>query len=312
MNISKPHLAIVGLIVLTVILISYYYYDAVVLNQKQPQPEPELQPQQVITPDSMDIFGINKIYPTTEGGREWFINMDDPLDDNMFFITSNVPIEKSDDDGLSWFINDPQIRMNVNTPSGESPWKNIEMTGYVKVRSIFNNSQGNEEETDSNAESLTAGITWRARGGLHNNQNPCEGTALNGGINLVDMQASWQKEIWHTGGYTNSRAITQATDDPSLDRWIGWKIVMYNIDNGSGVKMESYIDNDNKNKWIKVNELTDNGEWFANSSDEEFNSANCNKPKDYVITNSGPIATFRADNIAFDFKNLSIREIEPA
>jgi hypothetical protein len=87
---------------------------------------------------------------------------------------------------------------------------------------------------------------------------------------------------------------------------------MYNIDNDSGVKMESYIDNDNNNKWVKVNELTDNGGWFARSSDEEFYSANCNRPKDYVITNSGPIATFRADNIAFDFKNLSIREIEPA
>ena len=61
----------------------------------------------------------------------------------------------------------------------------------------------------------------------------------------------------------------------------------------------------------KVNEITDDGGWFANSSDKEFNSANCDKPKDYVITNSGPIASFRADNIAFEFKNLSIREIQP-
>ena len=87
---------------------------------------------------------------------------------------------------------------------------------------------------------------------------------------------------------------------------------MYNIDNDTSVKMESYIDDNNDNVWKKVNEVTDEGGWFAISSDEEFNSVNCNKAKDYVITNSGPIATFRADNIAFDFKNLSIREIQPA
>src|SRR5215216_518315 len=28
-----------------------------------------------------DIFGVKKIYPTKNGGREWFINMDDPRGD---------------------------------------------------------------------------------------------------------------------------------------------------------------------------------------------------------------------------------------
>jgi hypothetical protein len=76
--------------------------------------------------------------------------------------------------------------------------------------------------------------------------------------------------------------------------------------------MESYIDVNNTNQWIKISEVIDEGGWFANTSDEEFFSANCGKPKDYVITNSGPIATFRADDVAIDFKNLSIREINPA
>ena len=276
------------------------------MREKQPEP------QKVITPEGKDIFGVEEIYPTAKDGREWFIDMQDPLSDESFSITSNVPIVKNSEDGLSWSINDTQIRMNVNTPANVQPWKNIEMTGYVKIKSIYDTNQENEGGTDNgDSESLAPDFTWRARGGSHNNENPCEGTALNGGIDVVNMEAAWKKEIWHTGGYTDSRGSAKATENPLLDRWIGWKIIIYNQDNDSSVKMESFIDDNNDNVWKKVNEIIDDGGWFANSSDKEFSSANCNKPKDYVITNSGPIASFRADNVAFDFKNLSIREIQP-
>jgi hypothetical protein len=75
--------------------------------------------------------------------------------------------------------------------------------------------------------------------------------------------------------------------------------------------MESYMDINNNNDWKKVTELTDDGGWFANSSDGEFHSANCGKPKDYIITNGGSIVTFRSDNVFYHFKNLSVREIQP-
>ena len=44
----------------------------------------------------------------------------------------------------------------------------------------------------------------------------------------------------------------------------------------------------------------------------EFYSAGCGKPKDYIITNAGPIATFRSDNMVWDFADLSVREIQPS
>jgi len=49
----------------------------------------------------------------------------------------------------------------------------------------------------------------------------------------------------------------------------------------------------------------------ADSSDKKFYSANCGKPKDYIVTNSGPDVLFSSDNIILDFKNLSVREILP-
>jgi hypothetical protein len=86
---------------------------------------------------------------------------------------------------------------------------------------------------------------------------------------------------------------------------------MYNINNNSAVKMESYIDSKNTNYWVQVTNLTDTGGWSAKSSDEKFYIANCDRPKDYIITNGDPIVTFRSDNIVWDFRDLSVREIQP-
>ncbi len=67
-----------GLTIITIILIYYYYYEIVVLREKPPQPH------EIITPEGKDIFGVDEIYPTAKDGREWFINMQDPLDDDAF------------------------------------------------------------------------------------------------------------------------------------------------------------------------------------------------------------------------------------
>jgi hypothetical protein len=68
-----------------------------------------------------------------------------------------------------------------------------------------------------------------------------------------------------------------------VNKWIGWKTIMYNIENNSAVKMESYLDIDANNNWIKVSEVEDKGGWYADTSDEIFYSANCGREKDYII-----------------------------
>jgi hypothetical protein len=223
--------------------------------------------------------------------------MADPKSDGIFNPKSNITKQP---DG-SWQISgrpnigkyDYEVRMNVNTSQGAEEWKNVEITGYARVVS---------------AEPPYNSLVWYARGGRHDSSIPCEGTSLKGGIK-VNGVVSWAKEIWHTGGYTDKRAEAQVTNS-LIGRWIGWKIVIYNIDNNNAVKMESYLDDKANNKWIKVTDLIDNGGWYSNSPDSVFYSANCGKPKDYVITNGGPIITFRSDNIVWDFKNLSVREIQ--
>jgi hypothetical protein len=49
------------------------------------------------------------------------------------------------------------------------------------------------------------------------------------GASYINGIADWKKEILHTGGYTDSRRITKATDSHIVIRWIGWRAIMYNI-----------------------------------------------------------------------------------
>jgi hypothetical protein len=269
------------------ILISFYYLEILMPNTSS-----------TIIPK----FKIKEIYPTKPGGREWFINMDYPTGDGIFDPGS--PISKQPDG--SWQIEGIQtnskfgneVRMSVNTPPGQEPWKNVEITGYAKVISA-----------DSLADDH---LDWYARGGKHTPDAPCGGSALKGWLSVAGI-ASWVKEIWFPGGYTDQRDKVQATRDDNsiLGRWIGWKVVMYNVDNDKAVKMESYLDDQDNNHWKKATDLVDDGGWYSRVSDGEFYSAGCDKAKDYIITNAGPIATFRSDNMVWDFADLSVREIEP-
>jgi hypothetical protein len=259
----------------------------------------------------MDQFGTLQIYPTVQNGREWFINMQDPVDDEIVSFKSDIALDQHSDN--SWRVNSSKVRLRVNTLPGQEEWKNVEMTGYVRMISSTLTAGSNElsdhEEGSEDGDLSDPHLTWRARGGRHNDMVPCEGTALNGGL-YIDGKVSWKKEIWHTGGYTDARGVSEIPNS-LVNKWIGWKTIMYNLDNDLSVKMESYLDINANNNWNKISEVEDNGKWYADTSDEEFYSVDCGKEKDYVITNSGPIATFRADNLIFDFKNLSIREIIP-
>ena len=250
-------------------------------------------------PLESDNFGIREIYPTKENGREWHMNMKNPQEDEHFSITFNPNITRQEDG--SWRISTPVVRMNVNTLEGETNWKNVEMTGYAKIAGVISNSSNKVIEND---------LTWYARGGKHNQEIPCAATAYMGGL-YDNGKVGWKKELWFVGGYTDERQSAKVTNS-LVDRWVGWKVVIYNINDNSEVKLESYIDNTNTNYWIKVTDLVDDGGWYAKMPDSHFFDAECSKDKDFIVTNSGSTATFRSDNLIWDFKNLSIREIEPA
>lgn len=262
---------------------------------------------------SEDKFGIMKVHPTAEGGREWFIDMENPKDG---IFDPRTAIERQRDG--SWRVSGEdngkyQVRMNVYSPKPEQEWKNVEITGYAKVVRTLGHSPNDNSDLDNV-------LQWYGRSGeKHSDSNPCDGTSIKGRLHL-DGRVGWKKEIWHSGGYTDERGTNRATEPLVMNynseggyyyegKWIGFKVVIYNIQNDTAVKMEAYIDEDATNEWKKVSELVDDGGWYADS--KKFTQKDCNKERDHVLTEARPIVAFRSDKIEWDFKDLSVREIEP-
>ena len=278
-----------------------------------PTPTPTPTPGNTTTSPGNDKFGVKEIYPTKSGGDEWFMNMANPTSDPRFH-----PEKLTKNSDGSWKNTATQVRMNVYTAEGYHPdrietynqkvlaqkgymqsandWKNVEITGYVKV---------NKSPSDDN-------FAWYARGGRHthntapNGENQeCEGTAYKGGFFFFSGKTRFAKEQWHNGGYSYHNG---AGSIGSLKgKFVGLKTVMYNFQlNGkTAVKMENYVDYDNNNNWKKVYETVDNGGW---GTEGDY----CGGSPDQLITWGGPEVTFRWDTATdVDFKNLSVREIQP-
>lgn len=268
------------------------------------------------TNDKKDIFGISEIYPTISGGREWFVNMTNPANSSHFSETGGFEMVRQADG--SWRVNSTHVRLVVETPDGVTEWKNVEITGYAKLSlpTSFNSTSSTDSEsintTTNNSESEEIDdLAFIGRSGRHSSEVPCEGTAYVGGLHS-EGSVGWKKEIWHTDGYTDERA-RNVVAKPILDRWVGWKTIIYDVhvNNQTAVKLESYLDDHSNNSWRKVTEIIDNGGWYSRSTDEEFFGADCGRARDHVLIEGGPFVIFRTDNLILDFRNLSVREINP-
>lgn len=254
-----------------------------------------------------DSFGVAMLYPTKVDGETWTLAADPTTDtrfDPQTALTRNA-------DG-SWKVRDKQVRMHVYTSTGfdasaistydrevlaargymQAPndWRNVELTGYVRV-----NSGGKPSEN----------FSWQARGGEHTDGRACEGSSYHGALHY-DGRVRWQKESWHVS-YESSPYV-EATS-ALRGRWVGFKAIIRNVttaDGGTAVRLESWLDTRGDGvSWVKVQELTDAGAWGGDSS-------YCGGLMDAMpLTWGGPIAMFRWDGANdVDFKWLSVREIE--
>jgi F5/8 type C domain len=257
-----------------------------------------------------DPFGIEEIYPTKPGSEddEWFMDMSDGQDPR-----SRPPSMTKNSDG-SFKVTSGQVRYGVFTTSGYNPddieldhgvlaergymqspndWKDVELTGYVKV---------NSGQSDEN-------FAWYARGGRHTGSGApegCEGSSIKADLGY-DGRVRFAKEQWHVSYvFTDHKRAMSSIED----RWVGFKGIMYNIEqNGeTALKMEIWVDkNEDGNEdgpWEKVDENIDAGGWGDEGEE-------CGGEPDQIITWGGPIATFRWDGASnVDIKNFSVREIQ--
>jgi len=273
----------------------------------EPQPEPEPEPEPEPGSGGVDSFGVTMLYPTKANGEEWFLG-DDANRDSRFdpqdAVTQNA-------DG-SWKMRQSQVRMHAKTSSGydtkkiatydrdtlaqkgymQAPndWKNVEMTGFVKV---------------NKASDASDNFAWYARGGRHNDGIACEGSAYKGDMHF-DGRFRVAKETWHVS--YEYAAYGKRKIAPIIGRWVGFKTVIRNVelDGRTAVKVELWVNDDaDKVTWEKVYEVVDDG-----SMGGESDVCGASDPS-MPLTWGGPLATFRWDSTTdVDFKWLSVREIE--
>ena len=260
---------------------------------------------------NFDKFGVLKIYPTKQDGEQWYLKSN-PNDDPRY--SPQTTLTKNSDG--SFKVKSSKVRMGVFTSSGFHPekintlnhnkiaqagymqspndWRDVEITGYVKLKSV-------------NSGSSNDNFVWYARGGRHTgfgSPQGCEGVAYKGGL-FYGGATRWEKEQWHSGGYVFAEFGKNI--GPIKGKWVGLKVIMYNIvQNGkTAVKLELWVDKSNNNNWIKATEKIDKGGWGNNGGE-------CGGKRDQIITWGGPIAAFRWDGATdVDIKKFSVREIVP-
>jgi hypothetical protein len=273
-------------------------------------------PQKTDNSTSLDNFGIAKIYRTKTGGVEWYVDMDNPTSDPHLTNLQDIRFVNQSDGSWQVHAIDGKVRMLVLSPLNQK-WLNVEMTGYFKA------TETSSERDDKGSFSDKPLFQMYSRGGMHKMADPCIGSAYKARI-YDNGTATWVKEVTFPA-YTDQRGANMATSNPLLERWIGFKAVIYNAVGSDGktyVRMESYID-DNvtgpngklmiKNNWKVASIVEDKGGWAT--TEDDFDPLCGVARDDILITPRGSetqnIVAWRTDDTIWNFKYLSAREIQP-
>jgi hypothetical protein len=254
--------------------------------------------------DSMlDIFGIRKIYETKPGGFEWYMNIDDPDEDPHLYNDGDM-----DGNGDNSYNIDGKSRLSVYSKDGigndegdmdtydfsklrekgywhkPTDWKNVEITGEYYYR-----------EGDG------PGITHYVRSEDHSSlHDGCGGSSYKNKI-YFNGTSNFNKEQVHPTSW--EMPLIEHNYGDLKNHWFRFKTIVYNLPNGN-VNLENWLDPYNNNSWIKIGQFVDKGGWGEDGT-------KCGGKPDEIITWGGPSVTFRWDAVTIDFRNLSIREIEP-
>lgn len=170
-------------------------------------------------------------------------------------------------------------------------WFNVEVTCYVKVVSSLSNDS----------------FKVKVRGGEHDGNQDYAGCGL--GIELgFDGRVRAVKEMRHEDILVFSDWANGIGDIEN--KWIGYKLVVYNVENNRSVRIEFYVDTNNSNTWERIFELTDDGTGQFAGQGVLVNGQVIKQ-----ILHGGPVVTFEWNNISdpdgIILKNISIREIDP-
>ena len=287
-------------------------------------PTTSTEPKATTTSTTKDKYGISKIYSDATGIRSqiWYMDMNDPSADPLFKNEQNANLHKESDgawssDGSS--NGKYQVRLEGWSENGSKKWGNTEVTVYANfMNDIAAGDPGSY-----------AFQVYRG-GGHHSSNAPCDGACYKGRVRK-DQNVVIVKEILHPD-YTSNKGGLKKLSSPPKGRYIGTKLVVYNLPQRSDmkvpVKIQVWIDENgmtqdgvfhgDKQNWVKMAETTDTGGWASGNGGGcpalEIGNTGKRKPDEILNmpggTTTGNLCAYRTDGVKSKIKYFSIREIQ--
>lgn len=277
--------------------------------------------------DQLDKFGLKMIYPTRQGGREYFIRetVEDLKNDSRQGGDFRDDISGGNNtDGFTVGDNG-QVRLHVGADSSlrdaSNPDLNQEVAkgrGYAFGTKDWD-MRGIEMTTQfkcTKLEDSESTFIMKGPSGSHrSNTVDCSGSSYLLRFYVPDSGShasrfEWAKEQWHVHYVTKPH---QATNLPHLfNKWCTGKYIIYLIKSTDGtqqwVKLEAWLDVPGDGVSLKkVGEIVDKGGWSSGDGALECKADR----KDEIITWDNAHMTLRWNGPVFRFRNFSIREVDP-
>jgi hypothetical protein len=276
------------------------------------------------------IFPIYRDKPT---GGYFRFNNKNPNDLKQIDETNNKEIfSKRNTDG-SWNVGKGTTRIDISTKEAgiltqeemmkqiktwnfsmvdkqgywhrPSDWKNIEFTVILKMMEA--------EKRDQGISVVSRSIIHDSKGEEEIKEYPnayCGGSSYHNNIS-ADGKLQMKKEQYHVG-YLVDKPNEKINLGNLYDKKIGFKAIVYNLDNNSKVKLESFVDTENEGKgpYIKVHEKIDDGRWGIDSGKAAMDECGATT-KGAIISWGSPKIILKTNNLDFDIYDMEVREIIP-
>jgi len=272
-----------------------------------------------------DVFGISQFYQTKPGSREWnSAHWNNGVDRTIKYSPDLYdPTDWTEDhsERTNGFHIDGKGVMNM---SGGSPRFHINSMRSAKVpaQKFLNTEFTAYYRRIGNSGPDYGGMIVGARSGPlgHSSDggNDCDATTYYCRFRH-DGKWDFEKELkhptsdyWSGSGFHTQDLLWKRNSLPQ-NRWIGMKYLIYNIENDTKVKMEVYIDSVsngnpvNGGTWVKVGEVTDQGNWPVQAS--PITGCSYSDPKTIILDGHGTFL-LRTDGDQAEYKMVSIREID--
>jgi len=271
---------------------------------------------------AVDTFGIVELYPTKPGTRQWnsahwnngiprtFTYAPDPYDPTGWTEDHSGGTDGFKVDGMGMMRmsgSGPRFHINslLTTKVSAQKFRDIEFTAYYRRLGVAGADWGG----------MIVGLRSGPLGHGSPGGNNCDATTYYGRFRN-DGKWDFEKELNHPGstywsgsGYNTQDPLWHGAKLP-VNRWIGMKYIIYNIQNNTQVKMTLYLDSisggnpQNGGHWDKVGEVIDAGSWPSGDV------GGCGYSQSMVITEGGGTLLLRTDNDTADYKMVTVREID--